>query len=196
MVNRRDAAERHDGQRSWQRLTERLRLEPVRLRIAADLWRVHQDPTIARWYAGTWTTARAQQQAALMEEAWRRSGAGKWLAYLRQGGELIGRGGLSHVTLDGRECLELGWALLDEYQGHGYASEIGNAGLGFAFEVLGAAKVVSFTEVHNRRSRAVMERLGMHYVRRLSRPGLVEGLEGVHESAPFALYEISAAARP
>jgi hypothetical protein len=40
-----------------------------------------------------------------------------------------------------------------------------------------------------------MDRLGMHYVRQLTRPGLVEGLEGVHPSAPFALYRISAAAR-
>ena len=46
-----------------------------------------------------------------------------------------------------------------------------------------------------RRSRAVMDRLGMHDVRQLTRPGVVEGLEGVHASAPVALYRISAAAR-
>lgn len=47
--------------------------------------------------------------------------------------------------------------------GTGLASEIGRAGLGFAVGDLGANAIVSFTERHNTRSRAVMERIGMHY---------------------------------
>jgi RimJ/RimL family protein N-acetyltransferase len=50
---------------------------------------------------------------------------------------------------------------------------------------------VAFTERHNRRSRAVMERLGMGYVGELTAPGLVEGRAGVHDGAPFALYAIA-----
>jgi RimJ/RimL family protein N-acetyltransferase len=38
--------------------------------------------------------------------------------------------------------------------------EIGRAALAFAVNELGATEVVAFTEPHNRRSRAVMERLG------------------------------------
>jgi hypothetical protein len=41
--------------------------------------------------------------------------------------------------------------------------ELGQAGRAFAFENLGAEEVVAFTERHNRRSRAVMERLGMRH---------------------------------
>jgi RimJ/RimL family protein N-acetyltransferase len=48
--------------------------------------------------------------------------------------------------------------------------------------------VVAFTERHNRRSRAVMERLGMRLVGQILAPGLVEGQAGVHDDAPFALY--------
>ncbi|MGH8968114.1 MAG: GNAT family N-acetyltransferase, partial [Actinomycetes bacterium] len=48
--------------------------------------------------------------------------------------------------------------------------------------------VVAFTEVHNTRSRAVMERLGMTYVREIRRPGLVAGRPGVHADARHALY--------
>jgi putative restriction endonuclease len=47
------------------------------------------------------------------------------------------------------------------HNGRGYATEIGRFGLDHAFSVLGVEEVVSFTEVHNLRSRAVMERLGM-----------------------------------
>ena len=52
--------------------------------------------------------------------------------------------------------------------GRGYATEIGQAGLAFAAEDLGPGEVVAFTERHNRRSRAVMERLGMGFVDELA----------------------------
>ena len=61
--------------------------------------------------------------------------------------------------------------------GRGYATEIGRAGLAFAFDELGATEVVAFTEPHNRRSRVVMERLGMV---------LVGGI--VLDGDPFVLY--------
>jgi RimJ/RimL family protein N-acetyltransferase len=72
--------------------------------------------------------------------------------------------------------------------GRGYATEIGRAGLAYAFDDLGAEQVVAFTERDNRRSRAVMERLGMRYVGEILGRGRVGSLEGVHDGAPFALY--------
>jgi RimJ/RimL family protein N-acetyltransferase len=50
--------------------------------------------------------------------------------------------------------------------------------------VLGAAQVVAFTEVHNSRSRTVMERVGMAYDREIHRPGLVAGTPGLHPGDP------------
>jgi RimJ/RimL family protein N-acetyltransferase len=48
--------------------------------------------------------------------------------------------------------------------------------------------VVAFTEQHNRRSRAVMERIGMAYAGEFLGNGLIEGRQGVHDGAPFSLY--------
>ncbi len=45
--------------------------------------------------------------------------------------------------------------------GHGYATEAGRASLAYGFGRLDLAEIVSFTTVHNARSRRVMERLGM-----------------------------------
>jgi len=112
----------------------------------------------------------------------------KWMAYRRDTGELVGRGGLSYADLAGSRRLEVGWAVRGPLWGRGYATEIGRAGLDFAFENLAAEEVVAFTERHNVRSRAVMERLGMEYAGEVLRPGLLEGHDGVHEAAPFALY--------
>jgi RimJ/RimL family protein N-acetyltransferase len=85
--------------------------------------------------------------------------------------------------------LELGWALVETARGQGYATEIGAAGLDFAFGTLGARAVVAYTERHNRASRAVMERLGMTYVGEVTAEGLVEGVDGVRPDAAFTVYQ-------
>jgi RimJ/RimL family protein N-acetyltransferase len=171
--------------------TERLRLEPVRPAHADDLVLLHSGPDVALWYGGTWTKAEARAWAAQMQHRWQHQGVGKWMAYRLTDGELIGRGGLSWTELSGEQRLELGWAIREQHRGHGYATEIGRAGLAFAFETLAAEEVVAFTEVHNHASRAVMARLGMTQLGQLYRPGLLEGRTGIHNAAPFALYRIN-----
>lgn len=160
------------------RLTARLRLEPIGPEHATDLWRLFQDPAVAEWY-GVWTLEMAQREAARIARAWQTDGVHKWMAYDRVSGALIGRGGLSRARIAGQERLELGWALLRPCWGYGYATEIGRAGLAFAFDELAAGEVVSYTEARNARSRAVMERLGFQYTTDLI---LEEGGE------PFAFY--------
>ncbi|WP_432943590.1 GNAT family N-acetyltransferase [Kribbella sp. CA-253562] len=229
------------------RMTERLRLEPVRgpgpalTGHAADLERLHADPSVAEWYAETLSAEEAVRRATAMQEAWERDGVSKWMAYERAGGELdgrgggavadggggtlvegggpfvgrasealanggalVGRGGLSRMRADSAvteqiaalvgpewavDRLELGWALLESARGQGYATELGAAGLDFAFATLGARAVVAYTERHNRASRAVMERLGMTYAGEITAEGLVEGVDGVRPDAPFAVYQ-------
>jgi RimJ/RimL family protein N-acetyltransferase len=144
------------------RQTDRLRLEPITVRHAADLWRVFTDPVVAEWY-GNWTLAMVEQEAARIEAAWQTDGVHKWMAYDRVTGDLVGRGGLSWVQIDGARRLEIGWALRRPYWGQGYATEIGREGLEVAFHELAVAAVISYTETRNTRSRAVMERLGFHY---------------------------------
>ncbi|NYH92798.1 GNAT family N-acetyltransferase [Actinopolymorpha rutila] len=172
--------------------TERLRLEPVGLANADDLWLVHGDDEVWPWY-GNQKPSREQvdRWAGSMGESWRMHGVGKWIAYDQVSGEVVGRGGLGRTPVDddwGRiyeflpaepwvgvahevrgpsvvhaNWLELGWALRHEFWGRGYAAEIGRAGLAYAFDVLGMQAVVSCTDLPNVRSRAVMERIGMRY---------------------------------
>ncbi|MGO8949913.1 MAG: GNAT family N-acetyltransferase [Ktedonobacterales bacterium] len=163
------------------RITARLRLEPIGVGHAWDLWRLFADPAVAEWY-GVWTLEMAQRETARIATAWQTDGVHKWMAYERLTGALVGRGGLSWVNLLGQERLEVGWALLRPFWGQGYATEIGRAGLTLAFEELGAKEVVSFTETHNARSRAVMERLGFRYSQ-----DFISEADGV----PCALYILS-----
>ena len=152
------------------RLTERLRLEPVGREHADDLWRLHRDDGVAAWHEGVWSRDDAARYAASCEQAWT-TGPSKWIAYDRVDGGLVGRGGVTRALVDGAMQLEVGWTLLEARWGRGYATEIGRAGLAFAFDELDAEEVVAFTEPDNVRSRAVMQRLGMGDPREITHRG-------------------------
>lgn len=193
------------------RFTERLRLAPITgpdevlPGHAADLERLHADPWVAYWYAETWSPEESVSRAAGFQARWEANGISKWIAYRRSDGSLVGRGGMERMGAD-EDCtakiatllddggawsvdrLELGWTLLSSARGQGLATEIGQAGLDYAFGALAARSVIAFTERHNLASRAVMERLGMKFAGEIRTEGLVEGLEGVHPDAPFAVY--------
>lgn len=202
-------------------LTPRLRLVAIGPSNAKDLWLVHNDEAVVPWYDG-WRPSRneADDHARRIAESWRHHRVHKWIAYDRESGEVVGRGGLSRTPIDDdwsqlhallpdepwvREAhqnerpfrahahwFEIGWALRGEYWGRGFASEIGRAGLTYAFGALGARAVVSCTVRHNHRSRAVMERIGMRYLGEIRSRGTVEGEKFVREDAPFAVYSLLA----
>ena len=161
------------------RFTDRLRLEPIGSNHVQDLWRIHQEPGVTEWF-GAWSRERAEARALEAEAAWRDRGVDKWIAYDRVSGDLVGRGGASIAEVEGRDQLEVGWALCDHQRGRGFATEIGRAGLSFCFENLGAEVVIAFTETTNLASRAVMDRLGMRYERDI-----------VHDGLPMVLYALS-----
>jgi RimJ/RimL family protein N-acetyltransferase len=196
--------------------TRRLRLEPIGAANAADLWLVHNDNQVSYWYGDEKPSLEeAEQRARFMGDSWRLHGVHKWIAYDRVSGAVVGRGGLSRTPVDDdwgqiytllppepwvrvayhshrpflahANWLEIGWALRREFWGCGYASEIGRAGLAFAFDVLGVQAVVSCTVRHNLRSRAVMERIGMRYAGEIRSRGIVEGADGEQDDAPFAV---------
>jgi RimJ/RimL family protein N-acetyltransferase len=170
--------------------TERLILTPIGPEHTAELVELHADPNVAWWNAGIWSEADARRFATEMHRRWSQNGVGKWIAHRQSDGVLVGRGGLSLAVVDGVPRLELGWALRDEMRGQGFATEIGAAGLRFGFDTMGHHQIVAFTEVHNRASRAVMERLDMQFVKIIYAFGLVDGLDVVRDDAPFALYQI------
>lgn len=57
---------------------------------------------------------------------------------------------------------EVGWRLLPQWWGLGLATEGARASVAHGFDVVGLPEILSFTVVNNVRSRAVMERIGMH----------------------------------
>jgi len=98
-------------------------------------------------------------QAQFQERGW-----SNWAVELRASGEFIGFVGLTvpKRVLPFSPCVEIGWRLASLHWGRGLATEGARAALRVGFERINLREVVSFTALNNLRSRAVMERIGMH----------------------------------
>jgi ribosomal-protein-alanine N-acetyltransferase len=103
-------------------------------------------------------------QVERFRRAWEEDGYSQWAACDLESGRLIGRIGiLCHHDwpLSDGPIPEVGWVLHRDWWGRGLATEGGQAGVDAWREHLSEQpRLYSFTLPRNRRSRAVMERLG------------------------------------
>lgn len=78
-------------------------------------------------------------------------------------GDFIGMCSLSMKDIDGypNGAVSIGYYLLPEFQGYGYATEIAKSLIKFSFEYLHVKRVYATCDPSNQRSYRVMERCGM-----------------------------------
>jgi len=143
--------------------TVRLRLRQWRSSDLAPFAELNADPRVMEFFPSTLTreesdAAVSRWQSQIAERGW-----GFWAVEVRATGQFIGFVGLQVplAPLPFAPCVEIGWRLAHAHWGKGYATEAARGALRAGFERLGLQEIVSFTAVNNRRSRAVMERLGM-----------------------------------
>ena len=138
---------------------------------------LNADPRVMAHYPATLTRAESDAQIERILGTWREYGYGLWALQRRVDGAFLGYAGLAPVPADvpAGADVEVGWRLAFEHWGRGYASEAARASLGHAFDVLGVARVASFTAETNERSRRVMQRLGMRPAGRFEHPRLPAG---------------------
>lgn len=144
--------------------TPRLRLRQWRDADRGPFAALNADPVVMEFFSALGERSASDAsidawQAQFVERGW-----SNWAAELRQTAEFIGFVGLSvpRRVLPFSPCVEIGWRLAREHWGKGYATEAARDVLRIGFATLGLPEIVSFTAVPNRRSRAVMERIGMH----------------------------------
>ncbi|MEP2236295.1 MAG: GNAT family N-acetyltransferase [Alteripontixanthobacter sp.] len=122
-----------------------------------------------------------QGSAALVADLQARSldfGHTFWALERKSDSRVIGFCGLvrGHIAPIAGE-LEIGWRLAHDCWGKGYASEAAQAAIGWAFANRPGEAVIAITSQNNMRSRALMERLGMHHIssRDFEHPSLMPG---------------------
>jgi RimJ/RimL family protein N-acetyltransferase len=142
---------------------ERLLLRRWREEDSEPFAAMNADPEVMRLLGGTWTRARSEETIATLEAHFDRHGFGLWALELQRTRDLLGFVGLNFTDFDAHftPAVEVGWRLRRSAWGHGHASEAARAALAFGFERLQLEEIVSMTALANRRSQAVMKRIGM-----------------------------------
>lgn len=80
----------------------------------------------------------------------------------KQSGQFVGQSGLLVQTVNGKEELEVGYHLLPEYWGNGYATEAAQFFKKLAFQISDVQSIISNIEISNFPSQAVAKRNGLH----------------------------------
>jgi [ribosomal protein S5]-alanine N-acetyltransferase len=163
-------------------MSARLRCERLRRDDAPELNMLLRDPRVART---TWAAPGGPSESEVAAwlagalEHWRWHHFGLWLLRDRSGGEMVGRGGLQHTELEGRDHVEIAWAIVPERWGEGLATELATAAVGVAFNALALDQLVVLTLPGNGASRRVAEKVGFR------QEGEVE-----HSGLPHVLYRL------
>ena len=146
--------------------TERLLLRQWRDADREPWAALNADPEVMEFFVSTMDRAASDAFVTKVSITIAAQGWGLWAVEHRAGGHFVGMVGLTPVTFDAPfvPAVEVGWRLPRSEWGKGYATEAATAAVDYGFGTLGLDEIVSTTARINRRSRAVMERLGFTYV--------------------------------
>ena len=173
-----------------------IHFEPVTLETDRLVLRMHRNDDIDGYasmhadaetvqYLGrgqTMSRSEAWRHMALVNGHWHLLGYGMWAVEEKSSGLWIGRVGAWN-PLDWPE-FEIGWAILPEYQGKGYATEAGAAARDWCFETLGRDRICSVIRPGNDPSVKVAEKLGETFERTeddvLGSPAMIYSISREH----------------
>lgn len=163
--------------------TERLILRPFEEGDYPLILKISSDPDTTRYlyrwgHPGTTPESDVHRFLSYSLGEWAKNPirAREYCIVLKETGETMGDGSVEY-WLNDSDIAEIGWILIPEHRGKGYATEMGRELLRFAFDEMGVDKVVSHCDALNIPSYRVMERLGMHLekIEKECRPSKVEG---------------------
>ena len=143
--------------------TKRLLLRPWRDEDREPFAAMNADPVVMEHFPGTMSRQASDALVDRFRAHWQELGWGVWAVEIPAEAPFIGFVGLSRQDAPGYPVVEVGWRLARPFWGRGYATEGAQRGLELGFGALALDGVVSFTVPQNTRSRAVMERIGMHH---------------------------------
>ncbi|WP_419880743.1 GNAT family N-acetyltransferase [Peribacillus sp. B-H-3] len=152
--------------------TDRLVLRPFELvEDMEEYASIAAQHEVGKWLPkrGAYTYEEAKSMMKHFIRHWDEEGFGPW-ALTKKDGTLIGHIGLNKISDLGE--VELLYAIEKESWGKGYASEAAAASVSFAFYTLRLKKLIGLIKHDNDRSRRVLEKAGMTYVKEIRWRGM------------------------
>ncbi len=148
--------------------TPRLRLRPFTEADAPAHLELYRDPEVTRQLAGgpflgDQIAARSERAVEKFVRHWSEKGFGVFAVEEIATGRFLGQCGLN--TIDELGEIEVLYALGRAAWGRGLATEAAGAALAHGFDDVRLARIAAVTRPEHRRSRHVLEKLGMRYER-------------------------------
>jgi RimJ/RimL family protein N-acetyltransferase len=155
--------------------TNRLRLRQWRAEDLEPFADLNADPRVMEFFPATLDRVTSDTLADRCRSLIAERGWGFWAVEAKSTQQFIGIVGL-HIPppeMPFMDSVEVGWRLAFNDWGQGLATEAAQGSLQVAFELLHLTEIVSYTAVINKRSRSVMEKLGMSYVKNFEHPKIL-----------------------
>jgi RimJ/RimL family protein N-acetyltransferase len=142
--------------------TDRLRLRSWRESDRNSFAALNADPVVMADQGGPLSRDFSDAKFDRYVAAYKKNGFGRWLIETFAG-RFLGYCGVMAVSENHPlgPHHEIGWRLLHDVWGHGYATEAAYACLEDAFRRVQLREVLAYTAPDNTRSQAVMKRLGL-----------------------------------
>lgn len=143
--------------------TPRLRLRQWQVKDKPLFAKINLDPDVMAYYPRTLDSGESNILADMFKTLIAEKGWGFWAVERKEDASFIGFVGLHEPAYDlpVTPCVEIGWRLSTKAWGKGYATEAAQAVMHVAFVEIKLSEVFSFASVTNKKSIAVMERIGM-----------------------------------
>jgi ribosomal-protein-alanine N-acetyltransferase len=150
--------------------TNRLNLRPFSEKDLDLLYSLHANPQVAATTIdGIQNLETVKKHLKDFIEHQKKHGFSQWAVFEKEGGKFVGRAGLTKKTLSKEvgEQVEIRFAFLPEFWGKGYASEVTQDLINFAFKNLKLEILAASNRADNERSSRVLIKNGFKFIRNL-----------------------------
>lgn len=149
--------------------TPRLLIRELRPSDEYGMFAMDSDPEVHRYLGNqpVSTIEQSRETIAFVRQQYVSDGIGRWAVELKETGEFIGWTGfkLMHEMVNGHvNHYDFGYRHLQRFWGQGYAYEAAQAALDYGIKVLGFKDIYGMTDVENKGSRRLLEKLGFRLV--------------------------------
>lgn len=161
-----------DAMSDWLMETDRLRLRPVTVDDTALMLSVWNDPDFIENVADRGIRSVEQAREAIKSGAqklFENYGYGPYCMSLKSDGTLIGICGL--FKRENIDHPDIGFGVLPDYCGEGYAGEAAKAVVKYARNTLGIGVLTAIVSPTNAQSIGLIEKLGLTFDRMITMPG-------------------------
>lgn len=144
--------------------TDRLIVRQYVFDIDADnFFAVNGDEEIMRYIRGVKTREECDTFLKENIESYKTNPLmGRWAVYEKTNGKFVGS--FAFIPVEGTDNSQLGYALLKEYWGKGFATELTREGIKYVFSKTNLNEVYGITQIENAESQKVLLKSGFtHY---------------------------------